>query len=439
MTRVYIDCSDLVIDSANTGIRRVERNIIAAACIAGMNTGLTAFPVINLGPSFGLLQVELDPEKQSNNKVLKYFYTLYLRSLKPNRLRSLSKAAFPFLSNWFEFYWKKIRFAALPVLIIVLPALSILSLVYLLFRVRIKLSVGDVYFIPGSTWWSRDLSAQLTKIKAAGVSFGVLLHDFIPIDYPQFCNEKFNEDFSRFIPKILKSSDFVICISDYTKERLFYFLEKENIKNVKVFKNYSGFKLDLASNKNLIRPDLAFMKMVYISVGTIEPRKNHAYLLDAFDLAWQYGLNPVLCIIGKYGWKSEQLVERILTHPEYGKRLFWFSDLNDNELLYVYQHARACVYPSIVEGFGLPLIEALSLKCPVLASDIPVFHEVGGKYCHYFSLESPSFLYELIINVEKNGQLDNLDYLNDFKWPNWEESTTKLLKILASLNADNDS
>ncbi len=85
-------------------------------------------------------------------------------------------------------------------------------------------------------------------------------------------------------------------------------------------------------------------------------------------------------------------VEQLQKHSQYGKSLFWLNDATDTELAFCYRNARALVYPSIIEGFGLPLVEALYYGCPVLASDIPVFHEIGGDHCTYFSLESSAQL-----------------------------------------------
>src|SRR5690606_41798773 len=129
-----------------------------------------------------------------------------------------------------------------------------------------------------------------------------------------------------------------------------------------------------------------------LMVITIEPHKNHVYLLDAFDLLWAENTDAALCFVGKIGWKNEHLIERIRRHPQLGKRLFMWNDLNDRELEYCYLNPRSLLFPSHVEGFGLPLVEAMQRKLPVMASDIPVFREIGGDAMAYFELSDPDNL-----------------------------------------------
>src|SRR5690606_20966063 len=86
-----------------------------------------------------------------------------------------------------------------------------------------------------------------------------------------------------------------------------------------------GCELDLASAYAEAAAELLEVfarESVYLAVSTIEPRKNHEYLLDAFELAWAAGSDARLCIIGRIGWKREELVRRIRGHAEFGRRLF---------------------------------------------------------------------------------------------------------------------
>ncbi|MEQ1890587.1 MAG: glycosyltransferase [Alphaproteobacteria bacterium] len=165
----------------------------------------------------------------------------------------------------------------------------------------------------------------------------------------------------------------------------------------------------------------------YLIVSTVEPRKNHAYLLDAFDLLWDQGYDISLIIAGRIGWKVKDLVARIMTHSQYGKRLFLLSDLTDQEVVYCYRHAKMLVFPSIVEGFGLPIVESLSNRLPVLASDTPVHREVGKNQIGYFDLSNPRHLSDTIKNIEANGIPAGLQVPDDYKWTSWRESTRQLL------------
>ncbi|OAI14487.1 hypothetical protein A1359_10450 [Methylomonas lenta] len=431
---IYIECTELYLSQTKTGIQRVERNIIYSSTELSNNLNINIIPTIFIGKIAGLRSLKYN--QQTKEYTLGYFEKVYLRSTKPNRLKKLTQACFPFLERFLEKKWVNYRLLFIPIMIITIPPIILVTSIYILLeKQKIKIKKNDIYFIPGSSWWAFNLEQLLKDINKAGARITVLLHDLVPITHPTLTTDQNQRYFEKRLHPLIKHADLIICISKYTSNTLSSYIESLTSSQLpRTEVNYSGFKLDLIQVQQTVRKEILFVNNTYISVGTIEPRKNYSYLLDAFELAWKQGIKSSLCIIGKYGWKSEQLVQRILKHPQYGKQLFWFNDLNDNELLYAYQHAKACVYPSIIEGFGLPLIEALSLKCPVLASDIPIFHEVGGDYCYYFSLENPNSLCELIIKVDSQGLLDNLDYLDSFKWPDWNQSTTKLLDILNSLD-----
>ena len=163
-------------------------------------------------------------------------------------------------------------------------------------------------------------------------------------------------------------------------------------------------------------------------VGTIEPRKNHAYLLDAFERAWATGSKARLCIVGKIGWKCEALIERIRLHPELNRRLFMDNTLSDKSLEHAYSHATALVFPSYVEGFGLPLVEAMQRGLPAMASDIPVFREIGGDYMAYFDLANPQSLTHLITDMERSQVFPAPLSLEQWRWLSWREASAQLIE-----------
>ncbi|EOX9051676.1 glycosyltransferase family 4 protein, partial [Pseudomonas aeruginosa] len=173
---------------------------------------------------------------------------------------------------------------------------------------------------------------------------------------------------------------------------------------------------------------------VFLMVSTIEPRKNHGYLLDAFERAWAQGSQARLCIAGRIGWKCEALVERVRQHPELNKRLFMFNDLSDKSLEYAYSHAASLVFPSYVEGFGLPLVEAMQRGLPAMGSDIPVFREIGGEFMAYFDLADPQTLANLVTRFEATGEFPAERPVGEWRWIGWHEASRQLIaRILLAL------
>jgi len=112
-----------------------------------------------------------------------------------------------------------------------------------------------------------------------------------------------------------------------------------------------------------------------ISVSTFEPRKGQNEILDAFDFLRSKGQNYNLFFVGRNGWKSEDLIDRLLNHPEYGGRVRWFSSLTDPEVSALYDASTVAVVASQGEGFGLNIEEALAHNLKVVARKMPVFTE----------------------------------------------------------------
>lgn len=109
-------------------------------------------------------------------------------------------------------------------------------------------------------------------------------------------------------------------------------------------------------------------------VGTIEPRKGHSRVLSAYEHLWDEGLQEVLVLIGKRGWKCESTIKKIENHPELVIRLYWFESASDEFLDQVYRISNFLIAASYGEGFGLPVVEASNYGIPILARNIPIFN-----------------------------------------------------------------
>jgi len=307
--------------------------------------------------------------------------------------------------------------------------------------VELEVHAGDVLILLDSSWHS-DCFSLVDQLKAQGVSIVSVIYDLIPLTHPQYCHRGLVPIFQHWLKWIAKTADGFMAISQTIRDQMQTYVH-QNIKEAKSGHQwfdyfYLGTELDLAGKSSLIRQNLqnVFLKekdySVYLMVGTIEPRKNYGFLLDAFELLWEEESPVALCIAGKVGWKCQDLVERVKSHVEYNKRLFMFNDLHDTEIEYCYCHSRSLVYPSYVEGFGLPLVEAMQRGLPAMVSDIPVFREVGGDFVAYFDPDKPETLMELILDFEKNGKFPVVKKLKEWSWLNWEDSARQFLTRIAS-------
>ena len=174
-----------------------------------------------------------------------------------------------------------------------------------------------------------------------------------------------------------------------------------------------------------------------LMVGTMEPRKGHGIVLDAFDYLWEHGHDIELRIAGKPGWNTEHLVERVRTHPEFGKRLHWYDRADDSQLVDLYRSCTALIAASYAEGFGLPIVEAGHFGKPVIASDISVFREVAGRAqkCWFFDVGSSSSLAQTIVSAIKEPLSAYKDEnVGDSRWLSWAESAEDLCEVILDGN-----
>lgn len=133
---------------------------------------------------------------------------------------------------------------------------------------------------------------------------------------------------------------------------------------------------------------------------------------------------------------SKKILSRIKQHPRYQSHLFVLHNLDDASLIHCYRHARAVIFPSIVEGFGLPIIEALLLGTKTFASDIPIHREVGRDQCEYFRIDRPIALAEVLEAWE--SQLDREGTLTQacITPTSWRESAREIVGICTACPSD---
>ena len=162
----------------------------------------------------------------------------------------------------------------------------------------------------------------------------------------------------------------------------------------------------------------------FVVVGTIEPRKNHAFLLDIWE---DLGANaPTLLICGSRGWNNDAVFARLDALPA-DSPIRELPDLNDAALAYVMARANGMLFPSIVEGFGLPPAEALSLGTRVLCNDLAVLREILGEKAIYASI-SDRYLWKNIIETWMHAP-QKAQKTEGFTAPSWDDHFKTVLRV----------
>jgi glycosyltransferase involved in cell wall biosynthesis len=418
-SRIFIECTQTYASNKNSGIQRVVRNIIRSAPNTSISASRDIIPVV-LTPR-GFAAVSYDGCFQG--ALLRKKKTRLPQKILRELVRAVNRITRRFGSNPYRG-----GTLASDVLWLLDQASSF---------------EGDVLVLLDATWWQPALWREVDAFRRKNGKVVGVLYDLIPIQYPQFYNAELVHAFWIWANNLPAHCDGIITISETVRaEALDYFGDKLSGNQIASFN--LGAELDIVNSPPRVRTFLTELiegpQLVFVMIGSIEPRKNHAYALDAFKMLWDGGFAGHLLIVGREGWRNRDLINRIERQVINGLPLHLLRDVSDDELDYLYRTADSLVCPSITEGFGLPIVEAFRRGLPVLCSDIPVFHEVAGDNAKYFSLDDPSTLTKLIVTTTKRSAATPKSK-GEGNWLTWNESAAQLLdraiKVLG-MNVEHD-
>lgn len=304
----------------------------------------------------------------------------------------------------------------------------------------------QIYFGPGDIFFGLDWSPHVVffqrdyfdLLMRSGVKLYFLLHDLLPVRYPEFFPVGSKEKHLKWLYTI-SASHGVISVSASTQRVYMDWLNENNFKlksdfNLGYSHNGSDFirrDMYLASPKTRRHSNDAPKEILnFLMVGTLEPRKGHEQIIDAFELLWAQGSNIKLVIIGKIGWNVENLVKRIEQHIEFKERLIYKNNVSDTDLDEMYRNSSCLIAASFDEGFGLPLIEAAQYGVPVFARDIPVFREVAGDAAFYFKGADKLSVSKYLISWIELFKIGQVPVSSDMTWLSWDESASNMLHML---------
>jgi glycosyltransferase involved in cell wall biosynthesis len=171
--------------------------------------------------------------------------------------------------------------------------------------------------------------------------------------------------------------------------------------------------------------------MNFLVVSTIEVRKCHELVLNAFELLWDEGYEIELTFVGREGWKVDNFISRMKSHKNLNKNFFWFNNLSDEGLEAMYKNSVALINASIGEGFGLPIVEASHFGLPLILRDIRIFREIAGMSATYFKSDEPRDLANTIktwIDDFWDGKILTNNEIQVFSWQDTCEQIIDIIK-----------
>jgi glycosyltransferase involved in cell wall biosynthesis len=265
------------------------------------------------------------------------------------------------------------------------------------------------------------LSQELPLFLPESVKKVVTIHDLIFLRFPNFYKPWDRFIYKQKMKSACHKADAIVAISAQTADDLDYYLK---IPREKISVIYQGcqpqFKLRLPEGEvNFVRKKYGLPGEYMLNVGTIESRKNLAVLVDAMALIEKSSRLP-LVVVGRKTEYVREIMDKIVAFKLQSEVMF-IHNIDFLDLPAVYQGATVFVYPSLFEGFGIPILEALQSGLPVITSEGSCFHEAGGPATRYVNPVDPEALAHALLEVMEKDSVrakmisDSTDYIKRFE------------------------
>ncbi|WP_244208041.1 glycosyltransferase family 4 protein [Paraburkholderia hospita] len=308
---------------------------------------------------------------------------------------------------------------------------------------EVRVSSGDIFV--GLDLTSRIVPRRqydLLRWQQIGVRCAFVVYDLLPLLHPDWFTPRARRSFRHWLSTVAIHADSLFCISRAVSDDARYCMTNRfgvTEPTISVGWFHLGANLPVpdrmacaAQPRTL--PIAAEAHRKILMVGTIEPRKGHAQVLDAFELLWRAGARQTLIIAGRQGWHVESFVDRLKDHPEAGKRLIWLPKIDDSQLAQLYAEASGLVMASEGEGFGLPIVEAAQYGVPVFVRDLPVFREVADAHATYFFAQTGTELAPQLAAWLERLDNDSAPVSDAMRSLTWSASAERLKALIAELD-----
>jgi glycosyltransferase involved in cell wall biosynthesis len=295
-----------------------------------------------------------------------------------------------------------------------------------------RTSAGQIYLNVGHTGLnSPHIGPWLSE---RGLRSVFLIHDLIPITHPQYCREGEAARHVQRMETALRSANGLILNSAATARELAQFASARGIVVPPSLNAWLGID---TRPVNSVTVPTECKRPYFVMIGTIEARKNHLLVLQAWrEIVTMLGDQaPRLVVIGQRGWEAAEAIA-VLDDPgpleDHVQEMASCDDIQMGKML---AGARAMLMPSFVEGFGLPVVEALREGVPVIASDLPVFREIAGNIPTYLDPHDRAAWAKAIIEYTGNGaeRRRQLNAARGYRAPNWADHFDQVEEFLERL------
>jgi glycosyltransferase involved in cell wall biosynthesis len=276
----------------------------------------------------------------------------------------------------------------------------------------------------------RRAFARLKRRTGARLVF--LVHDLIPIEYPQFSRRGQPRRHGRRLETVARLGDGVIVNSQATRASFERF--RDGFGAAPVLVAPLGIEPHLLAPPEPEPHDTPY----FAFVATIEPKKNHLLLLDVWRrLEAEFGERaPRLVLVGERGWMVSHVMRAIRRQSASGNLIVERDAVSDARMARIVAGARASLFPSLAEGFGLPVAESLALGVPALCSDLPALREVGGDVPEYLDPADPAAWRQAILDyarLDSPRRQRQVERLERWRPPLWDGHFSAVEDFIAGI------
>jgi glycosyltransferase involved in cell wall biosynthesis len=273
-------------------------------------------------------------------------------------------------------------------------------------------------------------------LRAEGARFVPFVHDLIPLRYPEYARPQGSTLYARKLVTVTTLASGVLVNSMATAEALAPALARAGRSSVPIHVAPLGAPEDPPRDVGERSPHA---KPYFVVLGTIEPRKNHILLLHIwrrFVETLGPAATPCLTLIGRRGWENEMVLDLLDRCPALKTVVKEHGRLSDSAQRALVVGARAVLLPSFAEGYGLPVVEALALGVPVIASDLPALRESGGSAPDYIDpLDAVSWAQAILDYAQPASprRAAQLARLSRWTAPTWDGHIRLALDFIAEV------
>ncbi|NLA36835.1 MAG: glycosyltransferase [Actinobacteria bacterium] len=293
---------------------------------------------------------------------------------------------------------------------------------------------GAVFFDVDATWnpTTRPRAEFLDALSDSGVTTTLFVHDLIPIRHPEWFIPQLVDVFTAHIDAHLDAGSALIANSQHTANDLADYAVERGADRPNVVVSPLG--------ANVVERDDAvdrFETPTFLIVGTVEPRKGHTMVLDAFEQLRRSVPDAQLIVVGRGGWRDDGLIERLRNGLD---GVDWRDAVSDDELDELYRRVTAVIVASHTEGFGLPVLEALLRETPVVSSTGGALREAGGDAALYFEVGDAAALTRHLLELSTSPQslYERRRLAAAHRSDGWDQSATLVATALHAAAAHPD-